>query len=118
MSHFLGIDVGTSGTKALVVDDEGVVVGSGTDGMNRTAADGASRMRRTGGPAPAAIASACRDAGIGPEAIDAIGLTGQMHGLVATIETAYPSCDPLERRTMRAPVPRGGGRSESNDSWN
>ena len=29
MTHFLGIDVGTSGTKALVVDDEGEVVGVG-----------------------------------------------------------------------------------------
>ena len=30
MGVFLGIDVGTSGTKALLVSDEGVVLGTGT----------------------------------------------------------------------------------------
>ena len=29
-SHFLGIDVGTSGTKAIVVSDDGTVLGTGT----------------------------------------------------------------------------------------
>ena len=30
MSHFLGIDVGTSGTKAIVLDDAGSVLGTGS----------------------------------------------------------------------------------------
>ena len=93
MSHFLGIDVGTSGTKALVVDDEGVVVGSGTGHHEPEVPRGGWSQQDAEDWWPsttAAIASACRDAGIGPEAIDAIGLTGQMHGLVALDQEMRP----------------------------
>ena len=93
MSHFIGIDVGTSGTKALVVDDEGKVVGTGTGHHDPDVPRGGWSEQDAEDWWPstkAAIELACRDAGIGPEAIDAVGLTGQMHGLVALDSMMQP----------------------------
>lgn len=87
MSYLLGIDVGTSGTKALVIDtaQDGAVIGSATvtyplytpkplwaeqypeDWWRATAA---------------AIAQSIERAGIEGKAIRGIGLSGQMHGAV------------------------------------
>ena len=93
MSHFLGIDVGTSGTKALVVGNDGEVVGSGTGHHEPVSPRGGWSEQDAHDWWPStrkAIESACRDAGIDPGEIDAIGLTGQMHGLVALDSTLKP----------------------------
>ena len=89
MQHFLGIDVSTTATKALLVDEDGKLV----------ATSSASHELSTPKPlwaeqAPAewwrATCEAIRGvidgqdgaAGVDPASIRGIGLTGQMHGLV------------------------------------
>ena len=85
MSHVLGLDVSTTATKAIVLDRDGAVVGLAaeeyayaTPRPRWSEQDPELWWRAACGAIPAAL----RAAGIAPEAIDAIGLTGQMHGLV------------------------------------
>ncbi len=85
MAYLLGIDVGTSGTKALVISEEGVPLGSATADYPLSTPqpgwaeqDPADWWRATA----VAIRGACERAGIAPEAISGIGLSGQMHGSV------------------------------------
>ena len=85
MAYLLGIDVGTSGTKALVISEEGVPLGSATADYPFSTPqpgwaeqDPADWWRATA----VAIRGACERAGIAPEAISGIGLSGQMHGSV------------------------------------
>ena len=87
MTHtfFLGIDVSTTGSKALLIDESGALV--------PTAA--APHTLQTPKPlwseqdprewwqaSSSAIRSVLEQAGLGGESVAAIGLTGQMHGLV------------------------------------
>jgi xylulokinase len=82
----LGIDLGTSATKVLVVDSEGMVCGVG-HGDHRPVVprsgwseqDPEDWWRST----LQAVAAALEGARLDPTAIDAVGLAGQMHGLVA-----------------------------------
>ena len=86
MSVFLGIDVGTSGTKALLVSEEGVVLGTGTGRHGPDVPRGGWSEQDVSAWWPSvkeSIQAACAAADLRPEEIDAIGLTGQMHGLVA-----------------------------------
>ncbi|WP_263263389.1 xylulokinase [Pseudomonas sp. RIT-PI-S] len=83
---FLGIDCGTQGTKALVLDSErGKVLGRGAAEHSMiSGADG----RREQEPAQwvDALVHACHaalaDAGIDGQAIRGVGVSGQQHGLV------------------------------------
>lgn len=83
---FLGIDVGTTGTKAIVVDARGAIVGDATAGHpvsyprpGWAEQDPEDWWRST----VAAVAAATKgDDGVRAR-IEAIGLSGQMHGLVA-----------------------------------
>lgn len=85
MSHLLGIDVGTSGTKALLINTDGEVISSST------------RTYPLYTPYPLwaeqdpedwwqatilAIADVISDSGIDPKSIRGMGLSGQMHGAV------------------------------------
>ncbi len=83
MSRYLGIDLGTSSVKVLLVDEEGAIVGA------------ASREYPLHFPAPgwseqdpadwwSATVAAVREVlrGIGPASVAGIGCGGQMHGLV------------------------------------
>ena len=83
--YFLGIDVSTTATKALLIDGAGDVVGTAsTEYRYETPRplwseqdpdlwwDGAQKS----------IRRVVEDAGIGASEIGAVGLTGQMHGLV------------------------------------
>ncbi|HJQ77317.1 MAG TPA: xylulokinase [Acidimicrobiia bacterium] len=85
MSHFLGIDVSTTATKALLLDGDGVVV---SEGISSYSFDSPRPTWAEQDPhvwwdaAGEAIRSAVADAGIETTAIDAVGLTGQMHGSV------------------------------------
>jgi xylulokinase len=83
--YFLGIDTSTTSSKALLIDEEGKVVGV------------ASSPHTLQTPKPlwseqdphewwqavsASIRSVLEQAGVGGERVGAVGLTGQMHGLV------------------------------------
>ncbi|MHC4793643.1 MAG: FGGY family carbohydrate kinase, partial [Planctomycetota bacterium] len=67
MSRFLGIDVGTSGTKAIVLDDAGKVLGTGSGRHEPDAPrpGWSEQDPEAWWPSSlAAIRDACRDAGI------------------------------------------------------
>jgi len=93
MAYYLGIDVGTSGTKALVMDVRGRVLATAT-GEHRISApkpawseqDPRDWWRATVKAVRAAIASS----GIDGSAVAGIGLSGQMHGLVCLGEGPDP----------------------------
>ena len=83
--YFLGIDVSTTSSKALLVDENGAVVAT------------ASSSHTLQSPRPlwseqdphqwweavsASIRSVLQQAGVSGESVRAVGLTGQMHGLV------------------------------------
>jgi len=82
--NFLGIDVGTSGTRALVIDPSGRIAGSATTEHVAFATprpgwaeqDPADWWRATG----EAVRGALADAGIDGAGIAAVGFSGQMHG--------------------------------------
>ena len=85
MGLVLGIDVSTTATKAVLVDETGMVRGVGVAEYGFSAPR---PLWSEQDPADwwdgsqAAIASVLAIAGISGEDVDAIGLTGQMHGLV------------------------------------
>jgi xylulokinase len=83
--YFLGIDVSTTGAKALLIDDRGRVAASATSALTLqtpkplwSEQDPHEWWRGTA----ASIRKALADAGARGEDVAAIGLTGQMHGLV------------------------------------
>ncbi len=90
MAYFLGLDVSTTASKALIVDDQGKVtaVASSPHTLQSPRSlwseqDPAEWWHA----ASASIRAALAKAGIGGQDIAAIGLTGQMHGLVLLDET-------------------------------
>jgi xylulokinase len=81
----LGIDVSTTATKAVLVDEAGAVRGSGTSAYDYDVprpqwSEQDPELWWTGGVE--AIRGALADAAVDGSAVDAIGLTGQMHGAV------------------------------------
>ncbi|MAT68983.1 MAG: xylulokinase [Planctomycetaceae bacterium] len=85
MSHLLGIDIGTSGAKALVINPEGEVLASAGAGYPCqhpqplwSEQDPEDWWRGT----VKAVRKAVKDAGLKPADVAAIGLSGQMHGSV------------------------------------
>ena len=86
MTYLLGIDVGTGGTRAIVVNETGRIVGSATDEHVPFASpkigwaeqDPRDWWRASCG----AVRGALTKAGIGGDAITAVGFSGQMHGSV------------------------------------
>ena len=84
MAYLLGIDVGTGGTRALILDDSGTVLGSATadhvpfaspqTGWAEQEPDDWWRACRQ------AVPRALEAAGVEAKDIAAVGLTGQMHG--------------------------------------
>src|SRR6185369_3816999 len=82
MSHVLGLDISTTATKAVLVDGSGAVVGIGVaeypfDTPQPLWSEQEPGLWWTG--AVAAIRSVLSSAGIRGDAVDAIGLAGQMH---------------------------------------
>jgi xylulokinase len=83
-SHLLGIDVGTGGTRALVIDDRGTIVASATSEHAPFASpqtgwaeqDPADWWRAT----REAVAAVLAQPGVSGDSIAAIGFSGQMHG--------------------------------------
>jgi xylulokinase len=84
MAHILGVDVSTTATKAVLVDESGAVVGVGAaeygyDVPQPLWSEQDPELWWSG--AVAAIGSVLASTGVAAEDVTAIGLTGQMHGL-------------------------------------
>ncbi len=83
--HLLGVDVGTSGAKAVLIDTAGTVVASATEEYplstpqplwsEQDPADWWQGTQR-------ALRRIVRESGVDPASIGGLGLTGQMHGAV------------------------------------
>ncbi|MBI5724761.1 MAG: xylulokinase [Planctomycetes bacterium] len=87
MAYFLGIDVGTSGTKALVMDSRGRVLATATAGHGISAPrPGWSEQQPQDwwNATVKATREAVKKARIDGQQVAGIGLSGQMHGLVIT----------------------------------
>lgn len=85
MSHLLGIDIGTSGTKALICSFKGEVVATATSPHTLlTPKPGWSEQKpdEWWDATILAVRSAMKKAKLKPDAVKAIGLSGQMHGSV------------------------------------
>ena len=84
-AYFLGIDVSTTGAKALLIDEQGHVVSSATTplpiSMPQPLWSEQDPQDWWNGTVQS-IRQALAQAGVKAEAVAAIGLTGQMHGLV------------------------------------
>ncbi len=85
MAYLMGIDIGTTGTRAIIIDDAGRLAGAATDEYPLhtprplwAEQDPADWWRAT----RKAIQGAVAAAGISGEEVRGIGLSGQMHGLV------------------------------------
>src|SRR5947209_4653171 len=105
---FLGIDVGTGGTRALIIDEHGKVVASGTEEHAHFAsprAGGAEQDPQDWWRAcRLAVRQAVRNAGTGGDAIACVGFSGQMHGAVlldAADEVVRPAIIWCDQRTER-----------------
>ena len=82
---FLGVDVSTTGAKALLIDEKGAVVASATTPLTLQTpkplwSEQDPHAWWTG--TAASIRKALAEAGARGEQVAAVGLTGQMHGLV------------------------------------
>jgi xylulokinase len=83
--HFLGIDVSTTGAKALLIDEKGGVAASATTPLTLQTPKplwSEQDPREWWKGTSASIRKALADAGAKGDDVAAVGLTGQMHGLV------------------------------------
>ena len=83
--YFLGIDLSTTGAKALVIDAAGRVVSSATTVLSLATPHplwSEQEPREWWSATVSSVRRALAEAGIGGEDVAAVGLTGQMHGLV------------------------------------
>src|SRR4029453_8967832 len=84
--YFLGVDVSTTGAKALLIDEKGKVAASATTALTPQTPK---PLWSKQGPhewwkgTAASIRKALADAGTTGASVAAVGLTGQMHGLLA-----------------------------------
>lgn len=85
MANFLGIDVSTTATKALLIDEDGTVVATAADEYTFETPQpmwSEQHPHLWWNGAIRSIQGALEDAGVSGDEIAGIGLTGQMHGLV------------------------------------
>jgi xylulokinase len=91
MSHTMGIDVGTGGTRAIIVRPDGKVVGAATGNhapMRMPKPGWAEQDPENWWQATVhAVRAALESAGLKGSDISAIGLSGQMHGVVLLDKT-------------------------------
>src|ERR671924_447789 len=85
MTYFLGIDTSTTGSKALIIDEQGNVIAVASNPHTLQIPKplwSEQDPREWWEAVSASIKSVLEKAGISGERIEAVGLTGQMHGLV------------------------------------
>ena len=85
MTYFLGIDTSTTGSKALIIDEVGAVIAVASSSHTLQTPYplwSEQNPREWWEAVSSSIRSALEIAGLGGESIGAVGLTGQMHGLV------------------------------------
>jgi xylulokinase len=86
MSYYLGIDVGTTGTRAVLIDGEGKVIGGQSadhDPISTPHPQWAEQDPENWWTATqAAVGRVLQVSGVRGEDVGGIGLSGQMHGLV------------------------------------
>jgi xylulokinase len=85
MSLFLGIDVSTTGAKALLIDEQGQVVSSASTPLSLSTPHplwSEQDPHEWWAGTENSIRQALAKAGVDGKAVTAVGLTGQMHGLV------------------------------------
>ncbi|HEY7975070.1 MAG TPA: FGGY family carbohydrate kinase, partial [Ktedonobacterales bacterium] len=85
-TYFLGIDISTTGVKALLVDAQGQVIAAATQPHTSSAPQplwSEQRPQDWADGAVTAIGAVLRVASLTGEQVAAVGLTGQMHGMVA-----------------------------------
>jgi xylulokinase len=106
--YFLGIDVGTGGTRALVMDAGGRVTASGTDEHQPFASPqpgwAEQEPRDWWRACGAAVKKALQRSGIRGEQIACVGFSGQMHGAVlldAAGEVVRPALIWCDQRTEK-----------------
>jgi xylulokinase len=85
MSHFLGIDIGTSGTKTLVVSEDGKILAEASQGYPLSMPKplwSEQNPEDWWQATVATVRAAVKKAKLKPADVKAIGLSGQMHGSV------------------------------------
>lgn len=93
MAYYIGIDIGTSGTKALVMDARGKVLGAATGEHPISSPKplwSEQNPRDWWASTLAAVRGVLRKTKIDASQIAGIGLSGQMHGLVITDDAGKP----------------------------
>ena len=118
MTSYLGIDTSTTATKALIIDTDGAALGVGKAEYGYdTPRPGWSEQDPDlwWNGTVTAIREAVALSGVDPASVAAVGITGQMHGLVALDESDRPvrpsilwndqrtasQCDEIRRRVGR-----------------
>lgn len=93
VNYLIGIDLGTSGTKTVLFDQNGAAIASATveyplyQPKNGWAEQEPSDWWQA---AAATVRRVIDESGVAPEAIKGVGLSGQMHGLVMLDEAGEP----------------------------
>lgn len=85
MSFVIGIDTSTTATKAILLDRRGTVVGVGSSSYNYQAPHplwSEQDPRLWWDATIAAVRQVMREQGVAADEVEAVGLTGQMHGSV------------------------------------
>lgn len=85
MAYFLGIDISTTGSKAIIIDERGEIQTSASSPHTLQSPRplwSEQDPNQWWQAASASIHTALEQAGLAGDSIEAIGLTGQMHGLV------------------------------------
>src|SRR5438105_6979575 len=93
MAHLLGIDIGTSGTKTLICDDDGKVLATATaEHPISSPKPGWSEQdpQDWWNATCAATKAVLRKSKVKPNDIAGIGLSGQMHGSVFLADSDMP----------------------------
>ena len=104
---FLGIDVSTTGAKALLIDEQGGVVASATTPLTLQTPKplwSEQDPHEWWSGTAASVRKALAEAGVSGSDVTAVGLTGQMHGLVlldATKAVLRPAILWNDQRTAR-----------------
>ena len=85
MTYYIGVDIGTSGTKTVLFDVKGAVIASATEEYPLYQPQNGYAEQMPQDWANAALhtmAAVMQKSGVSKEDVKGIGLSGQMHGLV------------------------------------